>query len=59
MRSTEIVKPPLVGRVLKTPIRCPECNDILVADDTCVVIIRDVVCKKCRLIVITIKENNA
>jgi len=54
MRNLGNKKPPLVGFVLKEPIRCPECNDELVADDTAVAIVSDVICDSCQLIVMEI-----
>jgi hypothetical protein len=56
MRTLNDKRPPLVGFVLKTPICCPECQGTLVASDTCVVIVTDVVCKRCDLTVIEIEK---
>lgn len=54
MRSLGDKKPPLVGFVLKEPIKCPECNDTLVPDDTAVAITSDVICQSCQLVVMEI-----
>ena len=56
MRSLGNKTPPVIGYVLREPLRCPECDDILIPDDTGVCIISDVICEKCQLIVIEVER---
>ena len=55
MRSTDQLCPVIAGYILKKPLKCPECSDHLVEDDTSLAIYTDVICKACDLRVLEVK----
>lgn len=51
MSFTPLERPPLVGIVLQETHPCPNCQKELFPSDTCLAVIKDVICPECKVLV--------